>query len=263
MFTSRLCSTVVVAALSCTLIACGNDPEPSGSAGSADTGTDFDAGGATGADGAASDATSADSTTGAATQKWWQCSTWESAAGTKTPRAKGCEATFDDGNYGCKAPWYGIKHGGTAYTCNRCRGGDPKTQGKWRAIEFDSEDPAKAMPNGRKELLIVDGNTWHLRTGKKGKDGKWIEAKVDGWYWCADGAELKTEDNAFHVTSVSGSKELGWFAPDLFTGHFFSSGPDLRAWGIFAGFNKDWIGDTKYCRVGSTLKGKACSDPFE
>ena len=211
---------------------------------------------------ATSDGSVGDSAT-ANPDKWWECSDWESESGTKTPRLSACEATFDDGKYGCKAPWYGVTQAGTNYTCNSCRGGDPEMQGKWRFVDFTSEDPTTALPNGRKELLIVDGNTWHLRTGNTDKDGKWREVKVDGWYWCSDAAELKTKDNGFHVTKVAGDKDLGWFAPDVFTGHFLSSGPNLRAWGFFADFNKTWAGDFKYCRVGSTVGGKACTDPFK
>ncbi len=207
---------------------------------------------ATGGDGAA-DGEAAD---GAG--KWWTC---PQVSGSEPTRAPGCEAP-DDGSYGCKRAWTGLTVGGKPYTCNRCRGGDPVAQGRWRAIDFESEDPTVALPKARREVLVIDGNTWHLRA-RVGEGAAMEEARVDGWYACSDGAELKSERLIFSTTQVLPAGALGWVAPDVFTGHFLTSGPNLLAFGLYAGFETDWIGDIKYCRIGAVVEGKSCTDPFD
>lgn len=249
--------TLSLSALGCSEV---TSPAPDASADggvAADgAGGDADTSDAGGADGGASDA-------GGGAAKWWTCSTWEGATGTKTPRLSGCEQNFDDSTYGCKAPWYGVKQGGVAYSCNRCRGGDPKAQAQWRAVDFATEDPSKPLSGNHKEVLTIDGNTWHLQAEHTDSTGKVHTVRVDGWYWCSDGAELKTESLVFHATHKEGSDLFGWFAPDVFTGLFLTKGADQLAWSYNEGFETKKAGDALYCRVGSTIKGKPCGDPFK
>ena len=146
--------------------------------------------------GADTSATDAGTGTGS-TQPWWTCPT---DAATAPQRTAGCE-TPDDGSYGCKRAWGGLTAAGKTFTCNRCLGGDPNAQGAWRAVDFATEDPTVALPGDRAELLIIDGNTWHLRA--RGKDqGASVEVHVDGWYACTDGAELTSQHR--HIFSKDG-----------------------------------------------------------
>lgn len=203
------------------------------------------------------DSAGADASEAQVTKPWWTCPT-ETATAPK--RIIGCE-TPDDGTYGCKHPWAGQTIAGKTYTCNRCLGGDPNAQGAWRAIDFATEDPTVALPSERAELLIIDGNTWHLRA--RAKDlGALVEVHVDGWYACADGAELNSQHLIFNTTAAAPQDGLGWFSPDTFSGTFLTKGKNLMSWGIYGGFETDWIGDIIYCRVGSTVGGKPCTDPF-
>ena len=135
-------------------------------------------------------------------------------------------------------------------------------QGRWRAIDFETEDPTVPLAKGRREVLIVDGNTWHL-LARVGEGASAAEVRVDGWYACSDGAELKSQRLIFSTTKAEPPGALGWVAPDVFTGHFLTSGSDLLAFGLYAGFETDWIGDIKYCRIGSSVAGKPCGDPFD
>ncbi len=225
----------------------GSEPTPDAAGGDTTAGDDgTSAGDANGSDGGA-----------AVTKPWWTCPSDPAAA---PQRTAGCEAP-DDGSYGCKRPWGGLTVAGKTYTCNRCLGGDPNAQGAWRAIDFATEDPTVPLPGGRAELLIIDGNTWHLRARGKG-NGATVEVHVDGWYACSDGAELNSQRLIFSTTAADPNDGLGWFAPDIFTGSFLTKGKNLMSWGIYGGFETDWIGDIIYCRVGSTVGGKPCTDPF-
>lgn len=254
---SKAIAIVTVSALSW-LAACGGSTPGPGDGGG-DAGAQSDVDGDQSGDTAADGGTDAADGDAAGTASWWTCPT---VTGTKTPRAAGCEAP-DDGSYGCKRAWYGLVAGGVTYTCNRCRGGDPKAQGSWRAIDFATEDPSVPLPEGRREVLIVDGNTWHLRSAKNAGGGAGaVEVRVDGWYACADPAELKSGNVLFSTTAAAPNDTLGWYAPDVFSGHFLSKGTSLLAWGFYAGVETDWIGDALYCRVGTTVAGKPCVDPF-
>ena len=217
------------------------------------------------AGGGASDTTAADTSGGDVTAsdtigvaKWWTC---PSVSGSAPTRAAGCEAP-DDGTYGCKRAFVGLSHAGTNYTCNRCLGGDPKAQGTWRAIAFDSEDPDKPLGNNLREQLVIDGNTWHLHMRAE-EDGKLQEVRVDGWYFCTDAVELASQRIVFVTTAAQPNDTLGWFSPDVFTGELLTKDGNLLAWGMHAGFEVDWIGYRNYCKVGELIGGKACKAPFE
>jgi hypothetical protein len=192
-----------------------------------------------------------------AVEKWWTCPT---VTGKAPTRAASCEKP-DDGSYGCKRTFTGLTVGGQNFTCNLCLGGDPAAQGRWRALAFDSEDPEKALPGGRKELLVIDGNTWHLHARSE-LDGKIEEVRVDGWYMCADAAELASQRLIFTTTLAQPQDGLGWFSPDTFSGEFLTKGGNLLAWGLNAGFERDWIGYVNYCKIGTTVGGVLCREPF-
>ena len=245
-------------------MACSSTSDKTTDAGAADAVVDPGAVDSASSDTGAVDAGASDAGPGDAgtADKWWKCSTWESETGSPAVRNKSCETNYDDGKYGCKAPWYGDKQDGTSFTCNLCRGGDPLVQARWRAVDFNTEDPSKPLSGDHKEVLTIDGNTWHLRAEHTDK-GVVHKVKVDGWYWCSDAAEIKSASNVFHATAKEGSDFFGWFAPDVFTGLFLTKGKDQLAWSYNEGFETKKAGDALYCRIGSTIKGQPCTDPFK
>jgi hypothetical protein len=176
-------------------------------------------------------------------------------------RNPACTGPIADDPKGCDTGWTGFEHQGKTYTCNNCPKGDPVAQGLWRFIDFETEDPSTPL-GGYAELLAVDGNTWHLHM--KGEDlGKPADVRVDGWYMCTDAAELKSKNKIFRTVTVSPPGGFAWTAGTVFTGQFLVKGSDLLAFALYKGFERDWIGDALYCRVGSTIAGKPCPNPFD
>ena len=182
-----------------------------------------------------------------------------SAAIDAPKRSPGC-GTFDDGTYGKKHAWGGFTQDAKDYTCNVCRGGYPGDQGTWRLIDFATESPSTSLGDYR-ETLTFDGNTWHNHLS--GDDlGKQVDATVDGWFWCADPAEISSSNAVFIAEKVQPEGAFGWHSGTVFSGDIKSQGQDLRALGLYTGFEKGKHDEWLYCRVGSTVSGVACSDPY-
>jgi hypothetical protein len=168
---------------------------------------------------------------------------------------------YDNGTYGQKVPWTGFEQGGKTYTCNACRGGYAVDQGSWRAIDFATEDPTTPLGDDYKEALTFDGNTFSMHIS--GLDlGAPTEAVIEGWMWCADPAEMKSGNSVFVVTKVQPEGAFGWNSGLVFSGNLKHSGANLLAWGFFMGFEKDWVGEALYCRIGTMIGSKPCEDPF-
>ncbi len=183
------------------------------------------------------------------------------ALATDAPTRSPACGKFDDGVYGQKHPWSGFVQDGKTYTCNECRGGYPGDQGTWRLIDFATENPSTSLGDFR-ETLTFDGNTW--RDHLAGDDlGKQVDAMVDGWFWCADTSELTSGNAVFIVDSVKPEGAFGWQSGMVFSGDIKSNGKDLRALGLFTGFEGGKHNEWLYCRVGSTISGVPCSDPFQ
>jgi len=183
------------------------------------------------------------------------------ASGDAPARNPGCTGPIADSPPGCHTGWTGFSYGDKTFTCNNCPDGDPVAQGLWRFIDFQTEDPSTPLGDGYGELLAVDGNTWHLHM--KGQDrGKPADVRVDGWYMCTDGVEMKNKDKIFVVTGMDRDGGFGWNKGLVFTAQFMVNGPDLLAFAMYKDFGKTWYGDALYCRVGSVIKGKPCNNPF-
>ena len=176
-------------------------------------------------------------------------------------RSAACDK-FDDGVYGKKTPWDGQVCAGKTYTCNSCRGGYPVDQGAWRAIDFKTEDPTTPLANGYKEVLTFDGNTWQMKMQDSVK-GKTVDSLVEGWFWCSDTTELKSQSAVFVVTKTEPASASIWPQGSSFTGDLKHNGDDLLALGFYFGFQSGDHGEAIYCRIGSKVNGKACSDPFK
>ena len=229
--------------------ACGTSTTPAPATADADATAAVDAG----ADVAASDVVAADAAVGAET---WQ-PTADVAAATRNPA---CGA-FDDTKRGQKQGWGGYTIGKQVFTCNVCRGGDPLLQGKWRQIDFKTEDPATPMGDD-KELLTVDGNVWHDRIGGKDTDGKVKEQTVDGWYFCSDAAEWPSKDQFWVVEQATPSGLFGNAKGNVLRLLALTNGKDLMALTIYDSVTSTKTKTYNYCRVGSTIKGHPCNDPF-
>ena len=194
---------------------------------------------------------------------WRSCDDLKAGFSGQAPTpASGCEAVPKAKETGCTVPWTGAKVGASSFTCNRCPAGDPLVQGRWRAIDGKTEDPSVAMADDFREVLEIDGNTWHMRKKVRDENGVFQEVIVDGWYWCSDAAELKSAKLVYEVLNVNGSAFFGWEKSYLFTAYFLTNGPDLMAWSMDVGFEEQKIGDLIYCRVGSEIDGVPCLDPF-
>lgn len=177
-------------------------------------------------------------------------------------RNPGCDK-FDDGVYGKKLPWSGWQGGGQTFTCNTCRGGYPNLQGHWRFIDFKTEDPSTPLAKSYKEVLSFDGNTLrnHLQESDAGQQS---EQRIDGWYFCSDAAELKAKDAIFILERAVPEGLFGNKSGDFFrvSVKINAANDDLIALGVYAGLSDTLLGEYLYCRIGSSVAGKACSDPF-
>lgn len=187
-----------------------------------------------------------------------------SADGVAGPkRAAGCEAPNND-TMGKKKPWAGFTAGDKTFTCNNCRGGDPVLQGTWRQIDFKTEDPATPMGDD-KDVITFDGNSWkeHI-AGMDG--GKLTEQTIDGWYFCSDAVEGLNKDEVFVIDKAAPEGTFGNSSGSFTRVTALASGKDLIALVLHEKFNapaaQDKTSTYNYCRVGSTIKGHLCDDPF-
>ncbi len=170
---------------------------------------------------------------------------------------------FDDGVYGKKLPWSGWKGGGQTFSCNTCRGGYPNLQGSWRFIDFKTEDPSTPLAKSYKEVLKFDGNTLsnHLQESDAGQAS---EQRIDGWYFCTDAVELKAKDAIFVLERAAPEGLFGNKSGDFFrvSVKINAGSDDLIALGVYSGLSDTLLGEYLYCRIGTSVAGKACSDPF-
>ena len=187
-------------------------------------------------------------------------STTAAATDVKAPvRNAQCEQ-FDDKNRGKKVPWGGYSTGKLTFTCNNCRGGDPILQGTWRQIDFKTEDPATSMGDD-KDVITVDGNTWHEHIA--GMDGgKLTDSTIDGWYFCTDKAEGLNKDELWIMDKVTPAGAFGNSAGGNLRVSALSNGANLLALVIYDAIDVKTTKTYNYCRVGSTIKGHPCNDPF-
>lgn len=181
---------------------------------------------------------------------------------TDVARNPSCDK-FDDGVYGKKLPWTGWQGGGKTFSCNTCRGGYQNLQGSWRFIDFKTEDPSTPLGKGYKETLKFDGNTLVNRLFEIDA-GKATDQTIDGWYFCTDAAELKSKDAIFVLERAQPNGAFGNSSGDFLRVSVKVNAADanLIALGISSGLDGKLIGEYLYCKVGSTIAGKPCSDPF-
>lgn len=180
------------------------------------------------------------------------------------PRNPKC-GPFDDGTSGKKHAWSGYSADNFTFTCNTCRGGYASLKGTWRFIDFKTEDPATDL-QGYAETLQFDGNSW--RNHLKGKDNNvQTDATVDGWYFCGDAVEMPVSKMAHEVLVVENAVPNGAFGNTIGDAYGVSIktstvNSDLIAIGLYDAIDGKYLYENSYCRIGSTIKGHPCSDPF-
>jgi hypothetical protein len=151
--------------------------------------------------------------------------------------------------------------GGKSYTKDACPNGRKELQGSWRQVDSQTEDPATPFSDGTKEVITFDGNTFtdHLA----GPDnGKLTEQTSSGWYWCGDPSELSSGHNVVVLEKASPEGAFGNSSGDIFSAEWLTQGPNQMAYGLFSGFEGKSNGSYFYCRIGSTVNGHCCNDPF-
>lgn len=203
-------------------------------------------------------ADTADSTASAETTATDTTATADAAVPVKRNPACG---PFDASARGKKVPWNGYTIGQQTFTCNSCRGGDPLLQGQWRQIDFKTEDPATPMGDN-KDVLTIDGNTWRQRIAGKDTAGKVQEQVIDGWYFCSDGAEFISKDQFWIMDNVVPDGIFGNKNGSFLRISALTSGSDLLALIVYDSFESKTTKTYNFCRVGSTIKGHLCNDPF-
>ena len=169
---------------------------------------------------------------------------------------------------GAQVPWSGFSHEGEDYTCNRCVNGIESLQGRWRLVDFATEDPETTLTNDWRQIITFDGNTWEQRARWESDTGT-TEASLAGWYWCASKPELNNEATVFVVSDLSPSDAFGYGPDYVFSADLLESadGGDKFAFWFYDGFNRGEQVAEIYCRIGgeiTTLAGetRACPDPF-
>jgi len=188
-----------------------------------------------------------------------------------------CAANENNPDYaatsGFKYPWEGIEIGDADFTCNGCKTGDPRLQGKWRVHGFVNPDGTGDMdydfPNPATdyaETLFVDGNTFevHLKDAKAPSGQQ--EGVYRGFYFCSEMPQQPGAHLFWIVTdSDMGSTEPGdIFESDVGQGAQGSASNILIYWYDEVGStqNKDY----QYCKLGTKNpdnNAQTCTNPFE
>jgi hypothetical protein len=182
---------------------------------------------------------------------------------TAPPRNPAC-GEFDDGVYGTMRPWRGFFYDDQPYTCNVCPGGIPAIQGTWRRYALSVDDPTAPPEDGVAQRFVIDGNTWRIEM--RGDDlGEYLESEMGGWYFCSDQPENTARLKVFITEYVSPNGAFGWlrnmvWSADTLTGQENSGDMLLLR---YEGVGGKAMGQRRYCKIGGTVWGKPCRDPFD
>ena len=200
------------------------------------------------------------------------------------PTPTGCTDTLVAGG-GFTYPWCGLNipasksASGAAYdfTCDTCPSGIPGLSGMYRVYGFEDNGNGAASvdlpdPAQYAETLYVDGNTFRIHV-RDAQGGPVTEAEYAGWFLCTDKGELTNRHLFWVITDVSISG-LDAAVGQVFESDFLNSLSDTSGVNI-AWFTSDKLAVANnsctaaapcptwsYCKIGSTLSGKECYDPF-
>lgn len=180
--------------------------------------------------------------------------------GDAPPRNPACSppATTSKGQ---QVPWKGYAKGNLTFTCNACPTGDPEIQGSWRLVDGETDDPSVPFSDGAKEVIQFDGNTFTDHLHQPDHDVM-TDQTTSGWYFCADKAELPSKHHVFVLQSAAPDGAFNNHAGDAFGADVLMAGPNILVLDMYDGIAGNNLGPYHYCRIGSTVNGNACTDPF-
>jgi hypothetical protein len=158
------------------------------------------------------------------------------------------------------------------FTCTKCPGGMLWIEGKY--VYFQNDNVRSQGPGDYQETLTFSGNSFVNVIKGVDTDGVMKEAKVIGYYFCPDQTELLPMKFLEHwnivivyvSTDSPGAFGIYGNVADLaFMGGIVGSYPLSRInlqvnllWDVAGSYQTS----VEYCRVGTTLNGKVCTDPF-
>ena len=162
------------------------------------------------------------------------------------------------------------------FTCTMCPGGLSNVQGKFKQYEEEG-GPASPDPNVWRETIEFDGNTFlNVIEGEDCGDNTRKKVTAKGYYFCAKPGEvdgMKYEDwwsTVFVYTEVEPAGAFGIEPGDsdlVFFG-FANGGLGGPSNDILLQLNSCWDAkgskqnEYQYCKVGDTVNGTECPDPF-
>ncbi len=156
----------------------------------------------------------------------------------------------------------GFAAGNKTYGKDTCPGGDAKIAGRWRLVDGNTEDPATVLTGATTaEMLTFDGNTFidHIAGVDQGSPAN---QTMTGWYFCADASELASKDYGMHIDTATPSGAFGNSSGDVWFATVLMQGGDQLGIAVSDASDKNPSGILLYCRVGSTINGHCCNDPF-
>ena len=175
-----------------------------------------------------------------------------------TPNAACTGLNTDAATSGFSYPWCGLTTSAKSYTCNGCPFGRVDFGGKYRAMKDGLSDPPVMDFEDYKEIIDIDGNTFHIKV--QDDSGKTFEAR--GWFMCANKGE-QVNEHAYWVITSATPADGSWFpGAVLETDHVVINGTDRWYASWYDSVGSQTYTDLEYCRIGSTIFGEDCTDPF-
>lgn len=170
--------------------------------------------------------------------------------------------------------WKGLSYKGYLFTCNYCPEGDALIQGKWRFYNATEEDPTIPTPEEYAETLEIEGNRWTVRIdGPDESIGQRVQVVAEGWYFCGDQPEVPDKTKIFVTTSADPEGGYGYETNLVFRGYTLQRGEpgtdtllrlyDELCYETSPASCKETYQDLGYCKIGETIFGAECLDPFE
>ncbi len=158
------------------------------------------------------------------------------------------------------------------FSCTKCPGGTLGITGKYKY--FENDDVRSPDPGDWKETWEFYGNRFVNHIRGVDTDGQMKEIVSEGYYFCPTTKELtgiKSPDfwNVVIVyLTATPNGPFGIEAPvaDLsFLGVETIGGADRIGVAVNQFWDPDatWQNTHQYCRIGTTLGGRVCEDPFE
>lgn len=157
------------------------------------------------------------------------------------------------------------------FTCTACPGGDFGIKGKYR--RYVNEDPTQPDPSTSAETWEFFGNRFvNIISDVDSGDGQRKTVKAEGYYFCPDPNEILGIDPVWwNVVLVYAKVEpAGAFGimpgvvDPCFLGVSTATGSNDLGLGcnLFWDPKDTWQTTDTYCKIGSEVFGRPCTDPF-